>query len=91
MANAVEIRSDLSSAEKWQALRQLGTYTQQMFKYQFDRRFNISFTLCLDELDLYLFDRSGVVGTEESIDIHKVFTICIDWNTRKANNIYRSL
>jgi hypothetical protein len=90
MANAVEIRLDSSSAEKWQALRQLGTYIQQIFKYQFDRRFNISFTLCLDELDMYLFDRSCVVTMEESIDIHKVLMICLESNTREPKSTYRS-
>jgi len=53
------------------ALWQLCAYIKQAFREQLDRRFIIGFTLCLDQLNIYLFDRSGVIGTQDSIDIHK--------------------
>ncbi|KIJ45924.1 hypothetical protein M422DRAFT_778678 [Sphaerobolus stellatus SS14] len=57
--------------EMRKAVLQLANYVKQAFHEQLDRRFIIGFTLCLDKLNIYLFDRSGVVGTHQSINIHK--------------------
>jgi hypothetical protein len=72
MSNAVEMKVTASARDEQQALIQLCCYARQILREQLDRRFLIGLTLCLDKLNVYLFDRSGVVGMEKSIDIHKV-------------------
>ena len=62
----------VKTQDKRQAFKQLCNYVKQAFREQLDRRFIIGFTLCYDELNIYLFDRSGVVGIESSINIHQV-------------------
>ncbi|KIJ22511.1 hypothetical protein M422DRAFT_277041 [Sphaerobolus stellatus SS14] len=57
--------------EMRKAVLQLANYVKQAFREQLDRHFIISFTLCLDEINVYLFDISGVIGTHQSINIHK--------------------
>jgi hypothetical protein len=70
MATVVEVK--LKPTDIKAALCQLCTYARQTLKDQFDRRYAIGFTLCFNLVHLYLFDRSGVVGTKQAIDIHEV-------------------
>ena len=67
-----EIKIKNTKEELYNAVLQLGNYVKQVFREQMDRRFIIGFTLCLDNLNVYLFDRSGVLAAQESINIHKV-------------------
>jgi hypothetical protein len=82
MASVVEVKRDLADSDIRAALDQLCTYARQTLKDQLDRRFTISFTLCFNLLHLYLFDRSGVVGTKQPIDIHEVQIVCLGLNLR---------
>jgi len=75
MLNVVEIKKIETEAEVNSALLQLCGYTRQIFREQLDRRFVIGLTLCFDQLRVYLFDRSGVMGTAKAIDIHQVCLI----------------
>ncbi|KAF8495047.1 hypothetical protein BU17DRAFT_59517 [Hysterangium stoloniferum] len=43
---------------------------EKMFREQLDRRFAFGFTLCFDQVSVFLCDRSGVLGTREAINIH---------------------
>jgi hypothetical protein len=62
-----------SSDDDWlDAVKQLLTYIRQVLREQLDRRYTIGLALCLDQLSVWLCDRTGVVGTETCIDIHKV-------------------
>jgi hypothetical protein len=70
MATVAEIK--VKQGDIKAALYQLCTYARHTLKDQFDRRFTIGFTLCFNLMHLYLFDRSGVVGTKQPIDIHEV-------------------
>ncbi|KIJ31993.1 hypothetical protein M422DRAFT_783649 [Sphaerobolus stellatus SS14] len=69
MINAVECKNN--PADIQEALRQLCGYVRQILREQVDRRFALGLTLCFDQLNVYLFDRSGVFGTKTSIDINK--------------------
>ncbi|KIJ28942.1 hypothetical protein M422DRAFT_37145 [Sphaerobolus stellatus SS14] len=53
------------------ALLQLCGYVRQILREQVDRRFALGLTLCFDKLNVYLFDRSGILGTATPIDINK--------------------
>jgi hypothetical protein len=72
MSTVMECKSGESAADQCDARLQLCSYARQILKAQLDRRFAIGLTLCLSKLHLYLFDRSGVVGMREPIDIHAV-------------------
>jgi hypothetical protein len=67
-----EFKINKTLEELRNAVLQLSNYVKQAFREQMDRRFIVGFTLCLDELHIYLFDRSGVLATQESINIHTV-------------------
>jgi hypothetical protein len=74
-----EIKTTAAESDKAATLLQLCCYMRQMFREQLDRHFALGFTLCLDELSVFLCDRSGVLGTKQSINIHKVgiiFAVC---------------
>jgi hypothetical protein len=75
MATVGEIKPGTSQKVLREALIQLCIYARHILKDQFDRRFTVGFTLCQSLLHLYLFDRSGVVGTKKPIDIHAVRVI----------------
>ncbi|KAF9439660.1 hypothetical protein P691DRAFT_785551, partial [Macrolepiota fuliginosa MF-IS2] len=49
---------------------QLSSYVRHIFMEQLDRHFVLALTLNTDLLNVYLFDRSGVVGMTEPINIH---------------------
>ncbi|KIJ53543.1 hypothetical protein M422DRAFT_241778 [Sphaerobolus stellatus SS14] len=70
MANIVEFKAKGRAEDVKQALIQLSGYARQLLREQLDRRFVIGLTICFDKLNLYLFDRSGVVATSRSINIH---------------------
>ncbi|KIJ48482.1 hypothetical protein M422DRAFT_247832 [Sphaerobolus stellatus SS14] len=53
-----------------QALIQLCGYARQILHEQLDGRFVIGFIICFDKLNIYLFDRSSVVATNQSTNIH---------------------
>ncbi|PFH46574.1 hypothetical protein AMATHDRAFT_7642 [Amanita thiersii Skay4041] len=68
----VEIKRKQPSKKKLQKhILQLCCYMRQMFQEQLDRRFIISLLLCGDELFLWLLDRTGLIGTQVSINIHE--------------------
>ncbi|KIJ51558.1 hypothetical protein M422DRAFT_244721 [Sphaerobolus stellatus SS14] len=69
MITAVECKNN--PADIQEALRQLCGYVRQILREQVDRRFALGLTLCFDQLNVYLFDRSGVLGTKTSININK--------------------
>ncbi|KIJ38845.1 hypothetical protein M422DRAFT_258492 [Sphaerobolus stellatus SS14] len=70
-----EFKNKKTEDHRQDALAQLCNYAKQAFREQLDRRFIIGFTLCLDELKLYLFDRSGVLESQKSINIHDASNI----------------
>ncbi|KIJ56155.1 hypothetical protein M422DRAFT_239363 [Sphaerobolus stellatus SS14] len=71
MANVLKIKCQGRPKEVEEALVQLCGYAGQIQREQLDRRFVIGCTLCFDKLNVYLFDRSGIVGTKTSINIHE--------------------
>ncbi|KIJ42356.1 hypothetical protein M422DRAFT_31327 [Sphaerobolus stellatus SS14] len=70
MANVIEFKAKSGPDDVRKALLQLCGYARQILREQLDRRFVIAFTICFDKLNLYLFDRSGIVATNQSINIH---------------------
>ncbi|KIJ48480.1 hypothetical protein M422DRAFT_247830 [Sphaerobolus stellatus SS14] len=58
------------SADKLVEFQKLCAYARQILREQLDRRFVIGFTICFDKLNIYLFDRSGVIATNQSNNIH---------------------
>ena len=68
---AVEMKR--SNTQKWlDVLKQLFGYLRRILREQLDRRFVFGITLGPDMMTVWLHDRSGVIGTKTSIDIHKV-------------------
>ncbi|PFH46480.1 hypothetical protein AMATHDRAFT_69759 [Amanita thiersii Skay4041] len=68
----IEIKRKQPSKKKLQKhILQLCCYMRQMFQEQLDRRFIISLLLCGDELFLWRLDRTGLIGTQTSINIHE--------------------
>jgi Fungal protein kinase len=45
---------------------------QSVLRMQLDRRFAFGFTFGSSQFTIWMHDRSGVLGTETSINIHKV-------------------
>jgi hypothetical protein len=80
---AVEMKR--KNSQNWQALViQLFGYLRRILREQLDRRFVFGLTLGPDKMTVWLHDRSGVIGTKTSIDIHKVSKSVFDkraWNT----------
>ncbi|KIJ29422.1 hypothetical protein M422DRAFT_36948, partial [Sphaerobolus stellatus SS14] len=76
IANVIEFKAKSGPDDVKKALLQLCGYARQILREQLDRRFVIAFTICFDKVDLYLFDRSGVVATNQSINIHTI-TRCL--------------
>ena len=67
---AVEVKRSESS---WDDLiRQLIGYLRRILREQLDRRFVFGLTLGPATMTVWMHDRSGVIGTKTSIDIHKV-------------------
>lgn len=61
------------SDQNWiEILQQLTGYIRQIFREQLDRRFAFGLVLCFDQLTVWLYDRSGVIGTRTSFNIHRV-------------------
>ncbi|KAF9453694.1 hypothetical protein P691DRAFT_771245 [Macrolepiota fuliginosa MF-IS2] len=56
---------------------QLSSYVRHIFMEQLDRRFVLALTLNTDLLNVYLFDRSGVVCMAKKINIHTEATTFI--------------
>ncbi|KAH9946462.1 hypothetical protein B0H21DRAFT_416405 [Amylocystis lapponica] len=44
---------------------------QRVFKEQLDRRFVFGLAICVTEVSVWFYDRSGLIGTETTFDIHK--------------------
>ncbi|KAH9937956.1 hypothetical protein B0H21DRAFT_894112 [Amylocystis lapponica] len=65
----VEIKSDNKNIVP--VVRQLCTYMRQVFREQADRRFVLGLALCKTDLSVWLCDRSGLIGTQTPINIHK--------------------
>jgi hypothetical protein len=62
-----------SYSQKWQdVVKQLFGYLRRILREQLDRRFVFGLTLGPDKMTIWLHDRSGVIGTKTSIDIHEV-------------------
>ena len=55
-----------------QTLDQALMYMRQILSEQLDRRFVLGFVLCGSQLQVVLCDRSGIMITKSSINIHKV-------------------
>jgi len=73
---AVEMKH--SNSQGWQdVVKQLFGYLRRILREQLDRRFVFGLTLGPDMMTVWLYDRSGVIGTKTSIDIHKVGEIGI--------------
>ncbi|GLB35546.1 hypothetical protein LshimejAT787_0211110 [Lyophyllum shimeji] len=67
---AVEMKR--SDSTTWQdVVKQLIGYLRQILREQLDRRFVFGFTLGPSRMSVWMHDRSGVLGTETTIDIHK--------------------
>ncbi|KIJ25023.1 hypothetical protein M422DRAFT_274098 [Sphaerobolus stellatus SS14] len=65
MANVVEFKAKGGPDDARNALIQLSRYARQILREQLDRRFIIGLTICFDKLNIYLFDRSSVVATNQ--------------------------
>ncbi|KAF8518112.1 hypothetical protein BU17DRAFT_48989 [Hysterangium stoloniferum] len=70
VSTVMEMKAKATENDSAEALLQLCCYMQQMFGEQLDRRFAFGLTLCSDQLSVFLFDRSGMLGTKEAINIH---------------------
>jgi len=71
---AVEVKR---SDSNWNELiTQLIGYLRRILREQLDRRFVFGLTLGLATMTVWMHDRSGVIGTKTSIDIHKVSKTC---------------
>jgi hypothetical protein len=67
---AVEIKR--SDSDNWDELvTQLIGYLRRILREQLDRRFVFGLTLGPSTMTVWMHDRSGVIGTKTSIDIHK--------------------
>lgn len=75
---AVEVKHSRSEKNIMEATKQLCGYLRQMLREQLDRRFALGFTLCYDQILVWLADRSGLFGMNKAININKVW-LCILW------------
>ncbi|KAG6895546.1 hypothetical protein C0992_000685 [Termitomyces sp. T32_za158] len=69
-----EIKWDQAEEDRLDAVKQLLGYMRLLLAEQLDRRFVLGFILLYDDLTLVLCDRSGMMMTSASINIHR------DWN-----------
>ncbi|EIN08906.1 hypothetical protein PUNSTDRAFT_113506 [Punctularia strigosozonata HHB-11173 SS5] len=67
----VEVKKDSDEATVADALPQLCRYIRLILSEQVNRRFVIGLLLCGTKLTVWLCDRSGLIGTQAVIDIHK--------------------
>ena len=59
--------------DKWEdVVNQLIGYQRRLLREQLDRRFVIGLVMGNSRMTIWIHDRSGVLGTVDSIDIHKV-------------------
>jgi len=73
---AVEMKR--SDSRNWvDVIKHLFGYLRRILREQLDRRFVFGLTLGPDMMTVWLHDRSGVIGTKTSIDIHEVGKINI--------------
>jgi len=68
----VEIKTGSEDEDILKAVSQLGGYLRQVLREQMDRRFALGLVFCDTLLSVWLCDRSGLLGTLRSIDVHKV-------------------
>lgn len=68
----MEIKPVASESESHEAVHQLCGYLRQVLREQPNRRFVMGLTLCLDKLNVWLCDRSGLLGMATPINIHEV-------------------
>ena len=54
------------------AVLQLCLYMHQVLSNQLDRRFVFGMLLCGEQLSLWFYDKSGLIGTLDPIHIHEV-------------------
>jgi hypothetical protein len=68
----VEIKTGREDKDILGAVSQLCGYLRQVLREQMDRRFALGLAFCGTLLSVWLCDRSGLLGTVRSIDVHKV-------------------
>ena len=68
----VEIKTGREDKDILGAVSQLCGYLRQVLREQMDRQFALGLVFCGTLLSVWLCDRSGLLGTATSIDIHKV-------------------
>ena len=67
-----------SDSRNWvDVIKQLFGYLRRILREQLDRRFVFGLTVGPDMMTVWLHDRSGVIGTKTSINIHEVGKIDI--------------
>jgi hypothetical protein len=84
----LEIKAGTDDKDVLRAAKQLHGYLQQVLKAQMDRRFALGFVFCGIRLSVWLCDRSGLLGTMRSIDVHKVsplYLCLLFWMTSIAH------
>lgn len=60
-------------SDEWNDLvKQLIGYLRRILREQLDRRFAFGLTLGPNTMTVLMHDRSGVLGTKTSVDIHEV-------------------
>lgn len=68
---AVEMKR--SEFKDWRdVVTQLIGYLRRILREQLDRRFVFGLTMGPETMTVWMHDRSGVIGTKTSINIHKV-------------------
>ena len=75
MSTVVEVKpkqSSLDSEEAYNTVQQLAGYMRQVFREQLDRRFIFGLIFFHDCLSVWYCDRSGLLGMDKVLDIHKV-------------------
>jgi hypothetical protein len=66
----LEIKAGTEDKDFLRAAKQLHGYLQEVLKAQMDRRFALGLVFCGTRLSVWLCDRSGLLGTMRSIDVH---------------------
>ncbi|TFK33772.1 hypothetical protein BDQ12DRAFT_403292 [Crucibulum laeve] len=67
----VVVKNERTQRSQDDALTELIRHSQSIFREQIDRRFVISLALHSDKLAVWLFDKSGILGINNLIDINK--------------------
>jgi hypothetical protein len=84
----LKIKAGTDDKDVLQTVKQLHGYLQQVLKAQMDRQFALGFVFCSICLLVWLCDRSGLLGTMRSIDVHKVsplYLCLLFWMTSIAH------